>query len=61
MANWLVSKINSQGQFDHDDEMTIIQHTTYHTSIWLNSRQKRLISPIFEGPKNIATDNLRLM
>ncbi len=29
--------------------------------IWLNSRQKRLISPIFEGPKNNATDNLRLM
>jgi hypothetical protein len=28
---------------------------------WLNSQQKRLISPIFDGQKNNATDNLSLM
>jgi hypothetical protein len=29
--------------------------------LWLNSQQKRLISPIFDGQKNNATDDLSLM
>ena len=38
-----------------------LDYITEQYSQWLNSRQKRLISPIFEGQKNNATGNLSLM